>query len=481
MIKSLRRFAVVLFASLFLLLALIFSVFSFTDLVPNDIQRYIKDVLMLRASPTLDRTPGELIRHARQRLAGHPKLEFIALPVLDFVQPFYERPVPSSMLPILGKGWNSQARMESERADFRIASVAELQGAMKQAVAGQRIEILPGTYRVNAILGVNNPGSAEKPILVFASQAGSVLIEVVVSEAFQLNQPYWHFENLHIRGVCDNHDYCEHAFHVTGKARNFILRNNLIEDFAAHVKVNGYRDDWPDDGLIELNTLRNSGPRHTQRPVTPIDIVGASRWRVQDNYVANFAKSDPRTSSFGIFMKGAGFGGRIERNLVVCSTSEISAPGTRVGISFGGGESGQEYCRDRQCVTEHEGGRAINNIVAHCNDMGIDINRSANSFVAHNTLINTGGIDVRGEKSSAMLFGNLYEGLVRARKGGSLREEFSERRSMSEVFRNPDALDLSWATRPDRIPRHKHVADDFCRKSRAEGTQPGALEDGSAC
>lgn len=481
MFKFLKRLAIALCSGFLLLLALTFSVFSFTNLVPEDIQRYVKDVLLLRSSPTLDRTPGELIRHARQRLAGHPKLEFFAIPVLDFVQPIYERPVPNQPLPLMGKGWNPQARIESAESDYRVANVFELQSAMKQVVAGQRIEILPGVYRIGSILGVKNSGTAEKPIQVFATQAGSVLIEVTSSEAFQLNQAHWHFENLHIRGICDVHDYCEHAFHVVGKAQHFTLRNNLIEDFAAHIKVNGYRDEWPDDGLIELNTLRNSGPRHTQRPVTPIDIVGASRWRVQDNYVANFAKGDPRASSFGIFMKGAGFGGRIERNLVVCSTSEMSAPGTRVGISFGGGESGPQYCRDKQCVTEHEGGRAINNIIAHCNDMGIDINRSAQSFVAHNTLINTGGIDVRGDKASAVLFGNLYEGIARARKGGSLREQFPEHRSLTKVFDSPDALILSFKTTPERIPRHKHVVDDFCRKPRAEGTLPGAIEDNSGC
>lgn len=481
MFKFVRRLAIALGFSSLVLLVLTFSVFSFTNLIPEDIQSYVKDVLMLRVSPTLDRTPGELIRHARQRLAGHPKLEFFAIPVLDFVQPMYERPVPNQPLPLMGKGWNPQAQIESAAPDYRVTNVVELQSAMKQAVAGQRIELIPGVYRIVSILGVKNPGSAEKPIQVFASQAGSVLFEVTSSEAFQLSQPYWHFENLHLRGVCEVHDYCEHAFHVVGKAHHFKLRNNLIENFAAHIKVNGFHDDWPDDGLVESNTLRNDGPRHTQRPVTPIDIVGASRWRVQDNYVSNFAKGDPRATSFGIFMKGAGFGGRIERNLVVCNTSEMSAPGTRVGISFGGGESGPQYCRDKQCITEHEGGRAINNIVAHCNDMGVDINRSTQSFVAHNTLINTGGIDVRGEKASAVLFGNLYEGIARARKGGRLREEFPERRNLTKVFENPDSLNLGFRTILERIPRHKHVTNDFCGKPRAEGTLPGAIEDESGC
>lgn len=459
----------------------VWVVFSLTDLVPQDIKTYIKGVASGQLSPTMDRTPGELIRHARQRVSGHPKLEFFALPVLDIAQPFFERPIPQSDFPRFGKGQQIKVDASVGMPDYPVRTTAALEDALRRATAGQIIEMAPGSYRVTGILAPRNPGEAERRITLRAAKPGAVIIEVDTNEAFQVQQPYWTFENLHMVGTCKSDEYCEHAFHIVGNAHHTIIRNNFLQDFSAHIKINGYRDKWPDDGLIEQNTLINSRPRHTSRPVTPVDLVGASRWMVSDNYVANFVKADIKATAFGIFMKGAGFGGRIERNVVICSLSDLSMEGTRVGISFGGGESGPSYCRDKACVVEFEGGRAINNIVAHCNDVGIDVNRSASTFVAHNTLINTGGIDVRGEKSSAFLYGNDFEGITRARKGGSLKSEMNETGNMDKQFVAPDRLDLAWKQPPERIPSHRYVTEDICRHPRGEATFPGALGAGGSC
>lgn len=459
----------------------VWSIFSFTDLVPLDVQEHVKGLLLGRVSPTLDRTPGELIRHARQRLAGHPKLEFFALPVLDVIQPLYERPVPQSDFPHFGKGQQLKVAPSIGLPDYLVGTTAALEDALRRATAGQVIEMLPGNYRIEKLMSPRNPGQAERRIILRSPKPGAVIIEVNATEAFLVAQPYWTFENLDMVGVCRIDEYCEHAFHIVGEAHHTIIRNNHLKDFSAHIKINGYRDRWPDNGLIEHNTLINSKPRITSRPVTPVDLVGASRWMVSDNYVANFIKADVKATAFGIFMKGAGYGGRIERNVVVCSLGDISMPGTRVGISFGGGGSGPAYCRDHACEVEFEGGRAINNIVAHCNDVGIDVNRSASTFIAHNTLINTGGIDVRGEKSFAMLYGNYFEGIARARKGGKLNREMNEIGGISKSFVAADRLNLAWKHPPDKIPSHKHVPEDLCGHPRGEGTLPGALESASGC
>ena len=457
------------------------SVFSFTNLVPEDIQSYVKGVLLGQVSPTLDRTPGELIRHARQRLGGHPKLEFVALPILDAIQPTFERPVPQIDFPRFGKGQQLTTGLPSEAADYLVGTVAALEDALRRATEGQVIELVPGTYRIKKIMAPRNPGRAERRITLRAPKPGLVIIEVDTNEAFQVAQPYWTFENLRIVGICKIDEYCEHAFHIVGGAHHTIIRNKHIEDFSAHIKINGYRDIWPDEGIVEYNNLVNTRARHTSRPVTPVDLVGASRWSVADNYVANFVKADPKSTAFGIFMKGAGYGGRIERNVIVCSYGEISQAGTRVGISFGGGGSGPSYCRDHECKVEFTGGRAINNIVAHCNDVGIDVNRSESTFIAHNTLINTAGIDIRDEKAGALLFGNHLEGITRARKGGTLKLEVNEIGNMRDFFSDPDRFALTWKRVPEKIPSHKYVSEDICRRLRGEGTLPGALEATGPC
>lgn len=457
------------------------AVFSFTHLVPEDIQGYVTGVLLGRVSPTLDRTPGELIRHARQRLAGHPKLEFVALPVLGVAQPLFERPVPPIEFPRFGKGQQLSIAPFVDTPDYLVGSVAALEDAFRKATAGQVIEIIPGTYRINKIMAPRNPGLAERRITLRSPLPGAVTIEVNTNEAIQVAQPYWTFENLRMIGICKNDEYCEHAFHIVGGAHHTVIRNNHIEDFSAHIKINGYRDKWPDEGIIEFNNLVNTRTRHTSRPVTPVDLVGAAKWLVADNYVANFIKGDPKSTAFGIFMKGAGYAGRVERNLIICSLAEISQPGTRVGISFGGGGSGPAYCRDHECKVEFTAGRAINNIVAHCNDVGIDVNRSASTFIAHNTLINTAGIDIREEGASALAFGNHLEGTARARKGGTLKLEMNEIGNMRNYFVDADRLNLNWKKQPDKIPSHPRVPGDICTQPRSDGTLPGALESMGPC
>ena len=350
-----------------------------------------------------DRTPGEFMRHAEKRLSGHPRLESVFVPVLHQFRVEVERPVPEGQLPTLGKGQRSVSRhpeIDHGRKQ-RVATSDQLRQAIADAMPGQIIEIQQGTYRIDRKLEIVRAGSKELPVVLRSAQPGQVRIEFNTGEGFLVTQPNWIFENLYIKGVCAEDQHCEHAFHIVGGATNTIIRNNRIEDFNAHIKVNGQGGQWPDDGVLVFNTLANTRPRQTDLPVTPFDLVGASRWIVADNLVSNFVKNGGNQISYGIFMKGGGREGRIERNLVICTPRDISQPGSRVGISFGGGGTGQAYCRDGACKAEHFAGLASNNIVAHCNDFGIDVSRASKILVAHNTLINTSGIDIRGETASA--------------------------------------------------------------------------------
>ena len=221
-------------------------------------------------------TPGELIRHAKRRLEGHDKLEAVFLGPLQLIQLQVERPVPPEQLPTLGKGQQDRALPQTqylpngqpieapvvrpgEQTDVRIADVIastadEIVRAINTATAGQTIQIAPGHYVINRRVDTRSAGSMAQPITVRASQPGQVTIEFDTLEGFYVSQPFWVFENLHIRGVCKDHGNCEHAFHIVGKASSTVVRNNLIEDFNAHIKVNGTEGAWPDDGLLQYNT-----------------------------------------------------------------------------------------------------------------------------------------------------------------------------------------------------------------------------------
>ena len=425
------------------------------------------------------RSPQELVRYLKRRLEGHNKLEALLLPLLNTAQRHFEREPPASPLPTLGKGQQTQALREPPQGIsqvLRVDSPQAIRQALLDAKAGTRIVVAPGLYPFALKMRLGHDGSFAAPIVLGAELPGTVWFQFGQVEGILVDRPHWVFENLDIRGVCERHDDCEHAFHVVGKGAFTTIRNNRITDFNAHIKVNGYNNDWPDHGQLAFNTLTNTRPRETLRSVVPFDLVGANHWRVQDNLVSSFAKRDGNMVSFGIFMKGASESGRIERNLVICSPSEISRPGVRVGISFGGGGTDPPLCRDGTCQAyEHRLGLAANNIVAHCNDTGLDVNQSNQIVLAHNTLINTSGVATRGTLAQARLHGNLYEGVARARDGSELTQGFNEPLHRDRTFLNADGLLLNWQHPPERVPSFKSLPDDFHRRPRAPASLPGAL------
>ncbi len=65
------------------------------------------------------------------------------------------------------------------------------------------------------------------------------------------------------------------------RGQHFIARNNVITDFNAHFKINGNEGRFPDDGLIEQNTLTATAVRETANPVMPIDLVAANGWTIR--------------------------------------------------------------------------------------------------------------------------------------------------------------------------------------------------------
>lgn len=424
-----------------------------------------------------NRSPQELIRYALRRLEGHPKLEWALHPVLFALQRHVEREPPSG-LPIHGKGQQA-AGLPVPRGitqDVRVDTPQAIRQALLTATAGTRITVAPGLYPFSQKLRLRHPGETEHPIVLTAAEPGSVVFEFRQVEGILVDQPHWVFENLHIHGVCARHDDCEHAFHVVGAARHTTIRNNAIRDFNAHIKVNGYAGRWPDQGLLIHNTLYNRVPRDTTRPVTPFDLVGANGWHVQDNVIKDFAKANGNKVAFGIFMKGASENGRIERNLIICSSTNISAPGVRVGLSFGGGGTDGAVCRTNGCNSfEHRHGVAANNVIAHCNDAGIDINRATGIDLIHNTLINTAGISARNVPAHAALQSNLVDGGLYARNGGHLTA-ISPQRTATDAVEAADMLRLRPQASLPLEPRKLLVTNDFFDRQRQDMTAPGAVE-----
>ena len=117
---------------------------------------------------------------------------------------------------------------------------------------------------------------------------------------------------------------------------------------------------------------------------------------------------------------------------------------------------------------EHADGVMSENLIAFCSDDGIYLNRAANSAIRHNTLIGTGGIDVRYPETIAQIEGNMVDGPIRARDDGWLWEDGNENGSLMGMFigRNPvrafyvDAgrLDLRWRSLPCLPPGRSAIS-----------------------
>ncbi len=361
-----------------------------------------------------------------------------------------------------------------------VADTKGLLQAIRSAEPGDVITLAPGTYRIKErTIGVSKAGTAQNPIQVRAQELGEAKIELDSLEGFLINAPFWVFENLDIKGVCSSHSYCEHAFHVVGKGRGFVLRNSRLHEFNAMIKANGLdsRDggrDWPDGALIEGNSFYNSSIRQTRSPVVPVDAVGTNNWTIRENFFADYSKGRGDKISTAAFIKGNSSGGVFENNLVVGEYSHSG--GIRLGLSFGGGGTGKNVARDKDVTFEHTDGIMRNNVVMYTSDVGIYLNKSKNTQVMNNLLFQTMGIDVRFEESTAVLKNNLLNGKIRERDGGTAVAENNLylnggifKKNFTDIFKNPWEGDFSLVdTGPvqDKGVPNQHVHFDFCNRLR---------------
>jgi hypothetical protein len=374
-------------------------------------------ILLLFYQQIIDIPPRQLGPYIERRAAGHrPLVSDSGKALGDWLvrqdrgsSPWAAVALPQ--LPQLG---------EPPPPTVEVRDVAGLRAAMTAARPGDVIELAPGRYVVDgAPLAAARPG----PVIVQARVAGSATIAVRTAEGIAVTAPGWTFQNLDLVGACAVAGHCEHAFHVSGRASRFVARHNTLADFNAHFKINGQAGSFPDAGELFANRLLNTAERRTASPVTPIDLVAASGWRIHRNVIADFIKAGGDRISYGAFAKGAGGGNHFVDNTVVCEYRLHGRPGQRVGLSLGGGGTGGRYCRDGRCVVEQQGSVLRGNLVASCSDDGIYLNGAAASVVERNTLMDTGGITVRYAHASATVSANQVDGLIRSRDGGVIRAD----------------------------------------------------------
>lgn len=370
-----------------------------------------------------------------------------------------------------------------------ISNRESLSYALKFAKPGSSITLAPGVYKIGKAIKLEGVGTAQdtKPITFRAEKLGAVRIESATVIAMRILGPNWIVENLEFVGICSTDRECEHAISITGPVSNTIIRNNRMRNFNSAIKAGRGSEErkFANDVLIEGNHIFNAAVRRTERPVTQVDINGGKRWKVIDNFIADFGKGGGNFTSYAGFLKSNSRDGLFARNLVICEWRHKG--GERVGLSFGGGgTTDPAFCEDGDCSTFHTGGVMVNNIIMNCPDVGIYLNRSKDTKVYNNTLINTKGIDARFEITTAAIENNLVMGKISTRDSAFLTEKNNVQNGFfggGVEFNNPDKGDLSLKSGGELLMQGElppGVDSDFCGNPRTAGSAKiGAIAYGS--
>lgn len=379
-------------------------------------------------------------------------------------------------------------------ADAGIVNVStpgELTAAIANAKAGDEIVLATGTYALTGA-SCSAMGTAALPIVVRSATPLGAVINFDALEGFKVTGAHWHFEGLDVHGVCASDPNCEHAFHVSGAADDFVLRNSRVVDFNAQLKVNaqliGSTMVMPNYGLVEYNEVGDTRGRNTSNPTTKLNIDTGNDWVVRGNYLHDALKLQGDGVSYAAFMKSGGKRGLFERNLVICS--KATAGGTRIGLSFGGGGTAPQFCAPAYdagtpCSVEHDGGTMRNNIIVNCSDVGIYLNRGKDSHILFNTLIATNGVDFRFDTTSGEAVGNLLASAIRTRDSATMMASGNLMNVAATQFtmwyRAPLDGDLAPVGDISSLiasaPMRTDVQDDYCAAPRPAGALTmGALE-----
>lgn len=390
-----------------------------------------------------------------------------------------ELPPPSSIVnPPKPKGQVGAAGAATAAAELK--SWGDIKAAVSAAVPGQTITIPPGTYILHrrGVLDMSAQGTEAQPITLRAEKLGSVTIEVEFREATRISGAYWIVENFNFLGICGRHSACEHAFHLKPGSHHLTFRNNRLVDFNAAIKGSASDQEGktgPSWVTVENNWIYNEQIRHTNTPVTPIDVNGGRGWVVRGNYIADFARTGK--PAYGAFLKRDSFDGLFEGNLIVCEQRHRG--GVRVGLSLGGGGSGQPV--------EHTNGTIRNNIIMNCTrDVGLYLNRARNTRVYNNIFYNTVGIDVRYRQSTADIRNNVISGRIKNRSSGSHVAEGNRvgigLRQFAEWFMDPRNGDFRPKPGAPVIGAGVDapgVTTDFCGHARKDPKDQGAIAAGT--
>jgi hypothetical protein len=300
-----------------------------------------------------------------------------------------------------------------------------------------------------------------------------------------------------MEGTCpeDSDGSNEHAFHISGKADDTILRGNNVINFKTHVKLNGARDvdtvpyQFPNRSMYINNTFRYTKRLGGAVPHNALNIDGGNGHVARGNAFVDMAHSDPDSrSASSIYFKMSIRDLTVEQNLVVCQ-KHITEPGDRRGIYSGDAKPPSPFCPTADCTSEK--GIYRNNIVMACqgvgNSNGILIMNERDTVYEHNTVDNVKNNFSNDLAGANVLVRNnvLYKKFFFASPSpivlsGNVTQDEVGSLALWVAPKQADFALKDGSVLGAKVPRSDKTLYDFCGNQRGAMTHVGAIDYDSA-
>ena len=287
--------------------------------------------------------------------------------------------------------------------EYRPRDAKAILSALKSAKAGDFITIKAGVYNLDKSFSTGNDGTAKKPItLRCQGEKGYAVLQTKGQVGFRIKNQYWIIQGIHIKGS-ETKTQAAVFMDGPGGCGNIKMVDCKISGSALHgMKAARTREIGVHNVTIENTELFNTA-------FTGFDLVSGDNWLLKNCYVHSYGKK--KGVSYGIFLKGGGKNGIVDACFVDGKSSS-----TTVGISFGGGLTGQQWLPlvNGKVAPEHFEGIARNNIVINTRDVAYHSNNAANCYFYNNLAWNCKNFQMqKSYPQDPILINNLIAGKYR--------------------------------------------------------------------
>lgn len=346
-------------------------------------------------------------------------------------------------------------------AEITAANPAAIKAAIAAAKPGDTVVIKAGEYDMGQRVNLAGGGLKGKPITIrCAGDTGYAVWRTRGgNRCCAISGAHLVFIGIHFDGDSKGSDDVIILQSTADNVRFTDCKFSGSGTFG--VKTGRSREDAADDLVFEHCEMFDVAS-------TGFDMVCGDRCVLRSNYVHDFGKAGDGRTHYGIFMKGGGRRGIIEGNLV----DGGRRGGVLVGISFGGGLTGEQWLPlvDGKLAPEHEDGIARNNIVMNVSDDAYHSNDAANCRWYNNLAWNCETFrHSRSYPPDPVLVNNLIQGKLRdvaAESKGNITAVTSEWfvRADDCDFRLTDAGKAALVGKGAPVPPGENPTDFFGAK-----------------